>query len=155
MMAESKGSQFACSPCSLCDPSLCASGGGKQCCAFGLMQFIAPTAATYGVTPDLVMRNPSVAIDVAGQLIEHLGERVGFDLVRIAAAYNGGLSRCGKSGTTFGWFTNGDYPMTVVQYANTFVALGLKPPLMSSGAAGAFFATVGIGVAVMMYLGKL
>lgn len=155
MMAESKGNQFACAPCSLCSASLCATGAGQQCCAFGLMQFIAPTAEQYGATPDMLMRNPSTAIELGGQLVSDLSERVGFDLVRIAAAYNGGLNRCGKSGTTFGWFTNGDYPMLVAQYANTYVNLGLPTPLGSSAAVGVFLATVGVGVATMMYMGKL
>lgn len=119
------------------------------------MQFIAPTAEQYGVTPDLLMRSPGVAIDVAAELVVDLSERVGFDIVRIAAAYNGGFGKCGKSGTTFGWFTNGDYPMVVVQYANTFVDLGLRTPMETSGILGAFFATVGVGAAVLMYQGRL
>lgn len=155
MMAESKGNPFACSPCAICRAELCASGAGMRCCAFGLMQFIEPTAVAYGVTPTELVQNPGRAIDVAGELVGDLADRVGgMDIVRIAAAYNGGFNRCGKADSTFGWHTNGDYPMTVVQYGNTFVELELPEPA-SGGAAGALLATAGIGIAIAIYLERL
>jgi len=155
MMAESKGNARACSPCSICRSELCASGAGMRCCAFGLMQFIEPTAQSYGVTPTQLVDNPALSLLVAAELVSDLSEKVGYDLVRISAAYNGGLNSCGKAGTTFGWYTNGDYPMVVAQYANTFVNLGLPVPGDRSSIAAAFFATVGVGLAAAIYTGRL
>jgi len=156
MMAESKGNQHACSPCSACRPELCVTGAGLRCCAFGVMQFIAPTAAAYGVTPDQLIRSPAVSIDVGGRFIRDLANKVGYDIVRIAAAYNGGIGKCGKAGTTFGWYTNADYPFEVVKYVNTFVSLQPNySPSSGLGLAGAFFLTLGLGVAAGVYTGKV
>lgn len=155
MMAESKGNPQACSPCSLCSSKLCATGGGQRCCAFGLMQFIKPTAERYGLSPTQIMQSPGLAIDAAARLLRDLSEASpGFDIVRLAAAYNGGFNRCGKQGTTFGWHTNGDYPMVVVQYANTFVDLELPLPIRRS-ALGWAIAVAGFGIAVAIYTGKI
>lgn len=157
MMAESKGNQYACSPCSLCSSSLCAEGAGQRCCAFGLMQMIAPTANRYGVTPTQLMQSPTQALFAAARYIQALVDQVGTDLVRVAAAYNAGvgsLKKCGKQGSTFGWYTNGDYPMEVVQYSNTFIGLRLAP-VQSNSMLGALFATVGLGIAAGIYTGKL
>ena len=154
MMAESKGNPRACSPCSLCSSELCATGSGVQCCAFGLMQFIEPTARSFGVTPTTLMESPGIAIDVAAALMRKLSSNVGMDLVRIAATYNGGFNRCGKQGTTFGWHTNGDYPMVVVQYANAFSDLNLPTPVRSSQM-GVVLALVGAGLALAIYTGKI
>jgi hypothetical protein len=156
MMAESKGNPRACSPCSICNPSICASGAGMQCCAFGLMQFISQTANVYGTTPTEIVNNPSKAVEVAGELIADLADRFGPELPKIAAAYNAGGPRCSQAGTTFGWKTNDDYPMVVVQYANTFVELGLAPPaFLRPEVVASVFALVGVGVAVAIYTGKL
>lgn len=155
MMAESKGNPRACSPCSICRAELCATGSGMRCCAFGLMQFIEPTARHFGLTPTQMVESPALAIDAAAKLMRNLSEDVtDFDIVRIAAAYNGGFNRCGKEGTTFGWKTNGDYPMVVVKYANTFVDLNLPVPIRNS-AIGTFLAVAGVGLAVAIYLGKI
>ena len=149
MMAESKGNQRACSPCSICASSLCETAGGLSCCAFGLMQMIGPTARNFGTTPAEILENPLAAIEAACELILVLEDKYGHDLPRIAAAYNGGVKGCGKAGTTFGWQTNGDYPMTVVQYANTFVALGLQPVKGNGLAWG--FAIAGLVAAAVVY----
>lgn len=154
LMAESKGNQYACSPCSACRPELCTTGAGLRCCAFGLMQFIAPTAANYGASPDELITNPAKSLDIGGQLIVDLAEKVGFDLVRIAAAYNGGYNRCGKEDTTFGWQTHGDYPMEVVKYTNTFVEMQLVASPGSS-IVGAFVLTLGVGLAAGFYTGRI
>lgn len=145
MLAESGGNPRACSPCSICRSELCASGAGMRCCAFGLMQFIAPVAFDYGTNPTEIVEDPYVAIEVGAELLADLIDRFGFDLPKIAAAYNAGSPRCSKSGTTFGWRTNGDYPMVVVRYANTALELGLSK---NAGAAGAvFLALAGASVA--------
>lgn len=158
MMAESKGNQYACSPCSLCNESLCAEGAGQRCCAFGLMQMIAPTANKFGATPTQLMQSPIQALLAAAGYIDAIAEQVGDDLVRVAAAYNAGvgsLKKCGKQETTFGWYTNGNYPMEVVQYANTFIGLQLAPVPQSNTMLGALFATVGLGIAAGIYTGKI
>lgn len=120
-----------------------------SCCAFGLMQFIGRTARTYGTTPDEIVNNPSKAIQAAGELLADSIERFGFDLPRIAAAYNGGpgvISRCGKAGTTFGWRTNGDYPMKVVKFANTAVAAKMTSA-RSSALPALILVGIGTGIA--------
>lgn len=117
------------------------------------MQFIEQTAARYGTTPTRLVENPAHAIETAAELIMDLGERVGFDLVRIAAAYNGGFGRCGKVGTTFGWYTNGDYPLNVVKYNNTFIEQKLAVP--ASGGAGLLAAAAGLTAAWFVYQGKI
>jgi soluble lytic murein transglycosylase-like protein len=158
MMAESKGNQYACSPCSLCNASLCAEGAGQRCCAFGLMQMIAPTANKFGATPTQLMQSTSASLTAAARYIQAIAAQVGGDLVRVAVAYNAGvgaLDKCGKSGTTFGWHTNGNYPMDVVQYANTFLALRLAPPAPVTSIVGALLATVGVGIAAGIYTGKI
>lgn len=149
LMAESKGNPKACSPCSICKESLCESAGGLSCCAFGLMQMIGPTARAYGTTPADILADPATAIFAASELIVDLEEKYGRDLPRIAAAYNGGIKGCGKAGTTFGWNTNGDYPMVVVKYANTFVSLGLQPKKSNNVAMG--LALMGLAAAVWVY----
>lgn len=152
-MQESGGNIHACSPCGLCSSELCASGGGYRCCAFGLMQFIEPVAFDYGTSPDEIMRDPYRAIEAGGALLGDLIDRYGFDLPKIAAAYNSGGVRCGKAGTTFGWRTNDDYPMRVVRYANTATELGLTK---SAGAGAAVvLALAGAGVAWGIYTGKV
>lgn len=155
MMAESKGNSRACSPCSICRSELCASGAGMQCCAFGLMQFIEKTANVYGTTPTEMVEKPSVAIDVAGELVADLADRFGPELPKIAAAYNAGGPRCSQPGTTFGWKTNDDYPMVVTQYANTFVELGLSPPAFSSNLFGIAAAASGVFVGWLVYTGRI
>jgi len=147
--AESGGTVQACSPCAACSASLCESAAGKSCCAFGLMQMIGIVARDYGVTTEQLMRSPSVAIDAGTHLLSDSMERFGFDLPRIAAAYNGGpgvLSKCGKAGSTFGWQTNHDYPLKVVQYANTAVELGVEAKGSGVGSA-VLVALAGLGVA--------
>lgn len=151
MMAESKGNAKACSSCSICKESLCETAAGLSCCAFGLMQMIGPTARAYGTTPADILTNPVKAIDAACELIVDLEEKHGRDLPRIAAAYNGGIKGCGKSGTTFGWNTNGDYPMIVVKYANTFVSLKLAPAKSAGGNLAWGLAAVGLVAAVWVY----
>lgn len=153
MMAESRGNAHACSSCAACRSELCETGGGQQCCAFGLMQMIGPTARTYGVTPDAIMGNPAVALEAAAKLIVVLEDKYGADLVKIAAAYNGGIKNCNGQGTTFGYGTQGDYPMKVVTYANTFVGLGLKAS--PSKALGWALALAGAGIAGAIYTGRL
>ena len=96
-----------------------------DCCAFGLMQFIGQTARKYGTSPDEIVNNPNKAIEVAGNLLSDMRGRFGFDLPKLAAAYNAGGPRCSKEGTTFGWKTNDDYPMQVVRYSNTAFELGM------------------------------
>lgn len=128
-----------------------------QCCAFGLMQFIRTTAIQYGTNPTEIVQNPAIAIAAAGDFLSDLAERLGLDLPRIAAAYNGGLgvlSKCGKEGSTFGWQTNHDYPMHVVRYSNTAVALGLRP--VASRNAGLVLATlIGAGLAWGVYTDRI
>lgn len=157
MMQESGGNSQACSPCSICSPTLCESAAGKSCCAFGLMQFIGNAARQYGTSPDEIMRRPSVAIDVAGDLLRDLVDRFGFDLPKIAAAYNGGAGifskGCGKEGTTFGWFTNGDYPARVVRYSNTAFELGMTKA--STMLPAVLLAATGIGIGWAIYTDKL
>lgn len=158
MMAESKGNQYACSPCSLCSSALCAEGAGQKCCAFGLMQMVAPTANRYGVTPTQIMESPTQALLAAARYIEALVVLVGNDLVRVAAAYNAGsasLNKCGKQDSTFGWYTNNDYPMEVIRYANTFIGLRLAPVPQSNSMLGALFAIAGLGIAAGIYTGKI
>lgn len=157
MMAESKGNQYACSPCSICAASLCSEGAGQRCCAFGLMQMIAPTANKFGATPTQLMQSPVQALQAAARYIQAIVDQVGSDLVRVAVAYNagvGGLNKCGKDGTTFGWYTNGNYPMEVVQYANTFLQLAPPAPQAVS-MLGALFATTGVAIAAGIYTGKI
>lgn len=149
MVAESGGNPRACSPCSICASSLCEQAAGMSCCAFGLMQFIGQTARAYGTTPTEIVNNPTKAIEVAGELLGDFIDKFGFDLPRIAAAYNGGpgvLSKCGKEGSTFGWRTNGDYPMKVVRYANTAFAEGMTDA-RSTALPAILLAAVGAGIA--------
>lgn len=122
------------------------------------MQMIAPTANRFGVTPTEIMQNPLQALLAAAGFIEAIVEQVGVDLVRVAAAYNAGvgsLKKCGKQETTFGWYTNGNYPMEVVQYANTFIGLRLAQLPPGNSMIGALFATVGLGIAAGIYTGKI
>jgi len=155
MLQESGGNTRACSPCSICSSSLCESGAGMQCCAFGLMQFIGPTARQYGTTPDEIVSNPTKAIEVASELLRDSVDRFGFDLPKISAAYNAGSPRCGgKAGTTFGWVTNNDYPMKVVQYSNTAFELGMTDapsPVLGAVLLGA----LGVGVAWAIHTGRI
>lgn len=149
MISESGGNTRACSPCSICSPSLCEQGAGMECCAFGLMQFIGQTARSYDTTPTEIVNNPSKAIEVAGELLADFVKRFGRDLPKIAAAYNGGpgvLSKCGKEGSTFGWKTNGDYPMKVLRVSNTAFALGMTSARRSFVPA-LLLAGIGAGIA--------
>lgn len=153
--AESAGDPQACSPCAACRAELCESALGFRCCAFGVMQMIGIVAREYGVTTEQLMSNPSVAIDAGTRLLSDLVGHVGFDLPRVSASYNGGrgvLSKCGKEGTTFGWRTNHDYPMKVVRYSNTAIALGLKS---SSVGPAVMVAAAGIGVAFAIHRGLI
>lgn len=153
MMQESGGNVRACSPCSICRTELCEAGAGMRCCAFGLMQFIGPVARDYGTTPDEIVRDPNVAIEVAGELLRDKIERHGFDLPKIAASYNAGSPRCSKPGTTFGWVTNGDYPMKVVQYSNTAFELGMTKS--ASMAPAVLMAFVGVGIAWAIHTDRI
>jgi len=153
MLQESGGNTRACSPCSICRSELCESAAGMSCCAFGLMQFMGPVAGEYGTSPDEIVRRPELAIEVAAELLADKVERHGFDLPKIAAAYNAGSPRCSKPGTTFGWITNDDYPMKVVRYSNTAFELGMTKA--SSLLPALLFAATGAAVGWAIYTDRI
>lgn len=127
MGQESGGNPQA---CSACDSSICslAPNCGGPCCAYGLMQFTAQLARSYGVSdPTELQRDPAMAIDLA---VRHIGKlfKTTPDLIKIASMYNRGHHDC----TDYGSFGNGaksqgDYGMIVVKYTNLFVNLNLPP----------------------------
>ena len=153
MLQESGGNTRACSPCSICRAELCESGAGMRCCAFGLMQFIGPVAREYGTSADEIVRDPNKAIEVAADLLVDEIERHGFDLPKIAASYNAGSPRCSKAGTTFGWITNGDYPMKVVRYSNTAFELGMTKA--ASMMPAVLLALTGVGIGWAIYTDRI
>lgn len=157
LVQESGGNPFACSPCSICNPSICVEGAGFRCCAFGLMQFIDSTARAYGASGPQLMGKPKLAIDIAAEFVADKMEKHGFDPVLLAAAYNAGTPRCGGSSPTFGLVANHDYPMSVVKYSNTALALELQPPppFLGMGVMGGMLAAVGIGAAYAIHTGTI
>jgi len=157
LVQESGGNPRACSPCEICNPTICAEGAGYRCCAWGLMQFTDETARAYGASGPALMGNPELAIHLAGEFLVDKIAKYGMDLVKLAASYNAGSPRCGKSDSTFGLISNHDYPFSVVKYANTALELGLgaKPPLLQAGFMGGLFAALGIGAAYAIYTGQL
>lgn len=153
MLQESGGNPRACSPCSICRAELCEQAAGLSCCAFGLMQFIGPVARQYGTSPDELVRRPELAIEVSADLLSDLISRHGFDLPKIATSYNAGSPRCSKPGTTFGWVTNGDYPMQVVRYSNTAFELGMTKA--ASVMPAVMLAALGVGIGWAIYTDRI
>jgi hypothetical protein len=162
MSVESQGDPSACSPC---QPSTCSFYPHCQpCCAFGLLQMIDMTARCYGAAKGSdLLGNPELSIELGARMLAELiyGPRkcasgpYGLDLVRIAAAYNGGSAKCTGSGT-FGLIGQGDYSMNAVRYANTAARIGIPVwPSAFGGVsakmvAGGMIALAGIAAAMIM-----
>lgn len=124
MMVESGGGAATCSGCV---PGCCTSWGGRQCCAFGVMQMTAPTAAAYGFSVEQVATDAGVATLAAARLLRDLLRRYDGDFVAALAAYNTGSARCTGSGL-FGYASAPEYLRKVVTYSNTAITLRLPPP---------------------------
>ncbi len=128
LMQESGGGDpsMVCSPCT---GSCCSEAGGRKCCAFGIMQFTAQTAASFGTSAAALLADDGLAIERAGAFIASIFTKRGGDFVKIAVEYNagpGGLSRCNGGDEIFGYGTNPNYAYRVVRWSNTAIALGLK-----------------------------
>jgi hypothetical protein len=165
MAVESQGNPNACSPC---NPDVCSFYPACQpCCAYGLMQMIDQTARCYGASGAELRGNPGLALDLGAAMLaeEIYGEApgakncasgpYGFDLPRIATAYNCGSARCGSG--TLGLCGQHDYAYNVVKYANTAAELGIPAwPSRFSVAAigGGMLALAGIGMAYAIWTGK-
>ncbi len=146
LMQESNGGKLDCSPCSACPARHCSTHLGKTCCAFTIMQFLPTTAAAQGTSIELMMQDDTLAIMTGGKLLSKLLARYNGDIVKAAASYNAGSPVCNNSSTTFGYRSNGDYPMDVVKWANTATNMKLLPNKSLLGvafvAAGVFTAGI-------------
>ena len=127
-----------CSPCSACSPKYCRHYFGKSCCAWSIMQIIEPTANKFGYTIPQIQSDDATAITAGAHIFKYFLDKAGGDLVKAAAFYNGGTGVPCTGQFTFGYRTQGDYPMAVVRYANTAAMMGL--PRHKSLLAGVFVA---------------
>lgn len=125
LMQESSGGEVTCSPCT---SNCCSHHGGRSCCAFGIMQFTEPTAHAFGTNVESLLDNSSHALERAAALLASHLRKVSGDPVKAFTLYNAGRLRCEKPSTTFGYVTNGDYPMNVIRWSNTALSIDLGRP---------------------------
>jgi soluble lytic murein transglycosylase-like protein len=122
LMQESLGGTITCSPCT---SGCCSLHLSRQCCAYGVMQFIPATAYANGTSPERLLQDPAHAIERAGHFLKKRLLEVGGDIVKAATLYNAGKLECGAE-TTFGYVSNHDYPYQLVKWSNTAKSLGLQ-----------------------------
>ena len=108
------------------------------------MQFIPETAAAQGANIEQMMQDDNFAITIGAKLLSKLVNKYDGDIVKAAASYNAGSPVCNGSSTTFGYRSNGDYPMDVIKWSNT--AANMKLP-MKSLPLGAIMTATGVFVA--------
>lgn len=110
--------------------------GGKQqahtSCCYGLMGLFPPTAKTMAgrtVSPDELLNNPALNIELGTKFISYLLKKYDGNFIKVATAYNSGGAYCSpaKSCTTTNrWGMRADcvsgktidYPTRVIAYSN-------------------------------------
>ena len=127
----------------------CAPAGQKQCCAYGLLGVIHANVARLSGgkhSGQDLLGNPELAIRYGVMIFIELWNKFGDVLVAVKR-YNGG-SPCSGSGVFhMGGQAGTNYVDKFVKAVNTFVAMGLVPPVASASMGGAGNVVLFLGLA--------